>query len=54
MKYPARIVTPPPHISTKWRLPPLGWAVVYALAAFMLGVMFYVVKNMLDSGRGLI
>lgn len=49
-----RIVTPPPHISTKWRLPPLGWVVVYTLALLMIGAMFYFVKNVLDNGRNLI
>lgn len=49
-----RIVTPPPHISTKWRLPPMGWVTVFTLALFMIGALFYVVRNMLDSGRNLI
>lgn len=45
-----RIVTPPPHISTKWRLPPMGWATVITIALFMCGVLVYFVKIVLDSG----
>lgn len=41
MNHPERIVTPDPHISSRWSLPPMGWLAVYTLAALLFGGLAY-------------